>query len=221
MTRLRRSLLLTFAVMVVLVVGVATWTYRALQHVPDFYARALSTPATNQREASHEMNRQTAALVGQAKKQGDWQATFTIEQINGWLSVDLVEQFPNLLPAEASEPRAALGEHTISLGCHYVRAGVASVIWLEVEPRLVKKNVLSLRIRRARAGNVPLPLGEAIAVASKAAREAGLMIEASEVDGDPLLLVTVLPDGKLQRVSVELLEIRGDAIVIGGHTAAR
>ena len=165
--------------------------YRATQHVPEEYRAALKIDPARQRKGSDEMLRQAGALAGDLKKEGRWQVLFTAEQINGWLAVDMVENHPDLLPEGFSDPRVAITPDCIMLfGC-VDRGGRQSVVSLTIEPYLLEPNVLAVRIRDARAGLVPLPLGGVLGALSDSAIRGGLDIHWQKAEGDPVALISI------------------------------
>src|SRR5688572_28758959 len=87
---LRLAIVLTSGAAVLAVASLLA-VYRASQQVPDFYREAIIADSQRQAAASKEMLRTATALVNDAQQEGEWEAEFTEEQINGWLAVDLVE----------------------------------------------------------------------------------------------------------------------------------
>ena len=95
--RISKKILIGFFILLLFAALGCYSLYVGSQHVPEFYQQAIEADPEEQRIASTEMFNSTAALVRDASREGRWEATFTIEQINGWLAVDLVENYPNLL----------------------------------------------------------------------------------------------------------------------------
>lgn len=197
--------------------------YWATQYVPDFYRRALAVDPKEQEKASDEMLQNTAALVSDVKTKDRWQARFTAEQINGWLAVDLRRNYKQSLPESVRDPRVSIAEDEMTLACTYESGGFESVLSLVVDPYLPLStpDVIALRIRRARAGLVGLPLQKVCDGISQAARSTKFGLTWSAPDGDPVALIS-LPEtqGGRRRVRIETLQLRDGEIYVAG-TAER
>jgi hypothetical protein len=194
--------------------------YLASRHVPAGYRKALEIDPATLAKGSDEMVRKTTALASQVKKGGKWQARFTAEEINGWFAVDMKKNHANLLPPEASDPRVTISPEQMTLFCRYQRGGAASVLSLAVDVYLAEPNVVALRIRRARAGALPLPLDEVLEQIKREAQRRQQPLQWQQAQGDPVAIVPLsLRDRDSGRVvRVETLELREGEIVVSGTT---
>jgi len=203
---------------VLLIGGAALWFYVALHHIPRFYEEAGKLDSTARQNGSDEMLRRTAELASDTNRRGHWQEVFTAEQINGWLAVDLVENHPTLLPAELSDPRVAIHDGQIIVGCRY-DGQVSTVASLEADASLQGPNQIAIRIRRARAGAVPLPLDKFMPQAIRALENAGCTVELRQASADPVLLITLNPQTRRGRtLMLESLTVREGQIEVAGET---
>jgi hypothetical protein len=194
--------------------------YWAAQQAPAFYAQALAQDAGSSQKASDIMLRQTAALVNDLRRPGQWQAMFTAEQINGWLAYDVRKNHSHLFPPDISDPRVALGNDRLQIAFRWQRPGWSTIVSMEAELYLQEVNVVAIRIRNARAGKLPLPLGSLLNDVAASAREIGLEIDQEQIDGDPLLLVT-LPsayDNAGKQLSLESLELHDGELYVAGRS---
>lgn len=199
-------------------------TYRASQHVPAFYEKAIRLEPVAQAQAGDELERQVLELHNEARQEGEWQAVFTDEQINGWLAVDLPAKFPDALPAEVREPRVAIDPQQIQIACRYDAGAAKTVVSLALEiKRTDEPNVVAVRIRQVRAGLLPLPLKQGIDRITVAAREAGIPLRWAQKEGDPVALVTLPMTheqfGKRQ-LKLRTIQLRDGEIHFSGSTEA-
>lgn len=207
------------------VVALATpmgWSYYATQQVPMFYEVALRVEPESQRDASTEMFNNTVALVQNVKRRGAWEATFTQAQINGWLAVDLKENYADLLDDRVSEPRVALEAGRATIAYQYKMNGISTVVSVSFDVYLVKPNVVAVRILHVRAGVLPMPLKKVLAMITEAAVETGWNIEWRQQSGDPVALVSV-PEMRDEehvdkRLYLDAIEVRRGSIFLAGHT---
>jgi hypothetical protein len=208
---------------VLLVVALAATlfiVYRASRHVPQFYVQALAADPAVQRSAGDELERRALELHNDVQHAGDWEAVFTQEQINGWLAVDLIEKFPDLLPPEAKDPRVEITPQEIRLACRYQDGNIETVISLAVTASMSEEpNTIAVRIKRVRAGALPVPFKQFLEDITQASRESGLDLRWLQSEGDPVALVrlptenTELPDRTLHLKRFELRE--GEAYLSG------
>jgi uncharacterized protein YpmS len=201
-------------------VGVLFW---AVTREPEFYRVATAVDPIAQQQASHEMLQQAAALKNESRREGRWQAVFTAEQINGWLAVDLVENHPDALPETLRDPRVAIEPGRMMLACRFQQGRAGSVLALAVEPYLPEPNVLALRISKARAGLMPMPLSEVLDQVSQAAVQAGLPVQWRQDGGEPVAWIPLpsLSENGEKRVQIDTLELRRGEIYLAGSTRQR
>src|SRR5690242_17219262 len=105
--------------------------YRAARTVPEFYETATATipPAVADR-AGDEFTATTVSLASQVRREGQWSASFTDAQVNGWLTVDLPTKHPELLPPGYEQPRVRFTERGLQLGVRCTSTPVTTVVWL-------------------------------------------------------------------------------------------
>jgi hypothetical protein len=216
----RRKRLLIAAGSAVLVALGLFGVYLAARHEPAFYHEAMHVDRAVLEKASDRMLQQTTALASAVKKRGRWEALFTAEQINGWLAVDLVRNHPNTLPPELHDPRVAIDPQRIAVACRFDRDGLTSVLSLTVEPYLPEPNVLALRILSARAGLLPVPLGQVLDRISQAARDMHVRLEWRRAGGDPVAMLSLPPAADDRPVRIETLRLGEGEVYVGGTTEA-
>lgn len=193
--------------------------YLATRHVPAAYRRALEADPDEEAKAAEEAVRKALALSG-AAKHDKWHARFSADEINGWLAVDMPKKFPELLPPELSEPRVAITPQQLTLFCRYHRGDSVTVLSLTLGVFVAEPNVLAVRLRHARAGAVPLPLGKVLDRAGQEARRQRFPLRWKQKGGDPVALVPLeLRSEKGGRaVRIEAVELRQGEIYVSGTT---
>ncbi len=204
-----------------LLAGIATVAlYRAAGHVPEFYQQAVEVAPAKQRAASEVMIRRATDLASDVQRSGAWQATFTAEEINGWLAVDLVKNHADLLPGTISDPRVAITPDAITVACRYREGRIDTVLSLSVDAYLEGPNVVALRVRKARAGALPLPLDNVLTQISRSTERLEWRIDWRQASGDPVALVSIpSPRDKHRRVvRLETLRLGNGEIHVAGVT---
>ena len=143
--------------------------------VPSFYREAVDCDDAEQAKASDACLQQAAALANDLGKRGDWQSLFTAEQINGWLAVDLVKHYPELLDSDVRNPRwRDPRKRSDGIACRCDSGKTAGVYSLTFDVYLSGPNVIAVRILKARLGLLPVPLGQVLEAFSTAAQRIDL-----------------------------------------------
>src|SRR5436190_309228 len=128
MRRFIRILFIGCLALVILAAGTGIYFYRSLQHVPDFYSEALARPAPEPAKAAYKFEQGVLELRNDLRREGDWQATFSAEEINSWLASDLPVKFPRAPPSQISDPRVAITPKMIQVACKYSDARMNAVV---------------------------------------------------------------------------------------------
>src|SRR5262249_5474137 len=112
------------------------------------------------------------------------------------------------------------GRAQIAFGWHKIPW--STVVSLETEIYLRETNVVAIRICHARAGCLPLPVAGLLNELIAPARSAGLGIDEEQIEGDPLLVVTLpwADDSASNKLllSLESLEVNQGEIYVAGHS---
>jgi hypothetical protein len=193
--------------------------YWSCQQMPDFYVRALAQDRTTAESAGNDLLRQAANLAGDVRRPGRWQALFTAEQINGWLAMDAQPGHGRMLSPQISNPRVGIENDRAQIAFRWSKPIWSAIVHLETEVYLQSENVVAVRICKARAGWLPLPLGALLEDLISAGRDIGFAIEQQQIEGDPLLLVT-LPaayDRSNKLICLESLELTPNEIYVAGR----
>ena len=220
--RVVRAGMVALAVLAAIAV-VALWAvYRASQEVPAFYQRAIVAEPARQAAAGRQLERQAAALHNQARRPGRWEARFTQDQINGWLASDLPEKFPGSLPAGVSEPRVEIASDETQLAVKWDQGGVQTIVSLAGHVQLTEQpNEVAVRVFAARAGSIPVPLGQFLDTIAARAATSGIPLRWTEVEGDPVAIINLpldQPEFRGKRIVVEELRVEEGVIVVAGRT---
>ncbi len=169
----------------------AAVTWWAIWQTPAFYSQLAEGVRDDQRAASDELLNRVTSLTGQTKESGPWQLRLSADQINGWLAVDAVENHPSLWPSEVREPRVAVTHDRIRLACQYRLGNDWIILSLDTQVYLAGENRLALRVERARAGYLPLPLNWVVDAIENAADVGGWKLHWLQSGGDPVAVVEI------------------------------
>ncbi len=193
----------------------------SLRHVPQFYDKAMRENAGDLRKGSDQLLRQVTALQGVVQRPGHWRVRFTAEQINGWLAVDLVENYPHVLPPSLSDARVAIRPDGMRLGCRLEEGLTNCVLSLAIRPSVPEADTAALRLQRARAGALPIPLRRVIERLSQAARAMHLQLRWGQAGGDPVAVVALPGEYGDRAARIDAIELGDGWIELSGTTGPR
>ncbi len=213
------KILAILAVVGLLVGGVSLFSvYEATQQVPEFYRTALARAAEDQHADRDEFVAQAMALASDLRRSGHWQTLFTDAQVNAWLALELVNNYPELLPVDLHDPRVTIQDKEVTIACRYTNGGVTSILSLTLDVFVKDPHVLALRVRHARAGAVPVPLARVLDAISHTAAQLNLRLEWRKAHGDPVALITFPKprDGQADAIMLHAIELRNGELFASG-----
>ena len=156
------------------------------------------------------------------REAGRWEAVFTEEQVNGWFASDMPDKFPKVLPPGTQEPRVAIDPEAIRVACRFDNGKFRTVISFALGVDLTTEtNTLAIRISKLRAGALPVPLKQILDKITAAARRGNVPLRWTQVDGDPVALVTVPithEDYAHREIYVDSIALEEGALHLAGHT---
>lgn len=199
------------------------YAWQALREVRPFYAKALNVEPQAQKSASQRMENRVADLYSDDQPRGEWTTVFSDAEVNGWLAVALEERYADFLPPEVSDPRVAFGDDRALVGFHYRGGQIDAIVSLETEAFMADDDVAAVRLRDARVGSLPIPMSRVVESISEAADQLGLLIRWTQLEEDPVLLVSltdVLSTDEEQR-QLKLLKLRQGELLLTGSTEQR
>ena len=201
------------------VIGVTLFSiYEATQLVPDFYHEAVTRDPHEQQEPRDQFVAQATLLASDLHRTGRWQSLFTEEQINAWMALELAAHYPELLPKELHDPRVLIRDKEITAACRFENNEMAAVLSLTMDAYLQNTHTLALRIRRARAGALPVPLGQILDTFSQVARQLDLRLEWRKIQGDPVALISFASGGHSpsDEFRLQAIELRNGELFLSG-----
>ena len=205
------------ALLVALMVGYAK---RAVQQVQPFYAAALQADPEALQGASREMESRVAALYSDVVGQENWQTAFSEHEVNGWLAVALKEKYADLISENVSDPRVAFADDAVLIGFRYRDGSIDTVLSVRVDAFVSDEDQLAIRLRKAHAGTLPLPLAKIVEPLTRWARDNEIPLRWTQQAGSPVALVPL--QGILstddERRQLATIELHQGELVLAGKT---
>jgi hypothetical protein len=198
--------------------------YGASQHVPDFYRQAMAQDRDAQKPARDRMLESYRKLNNDLHHDGQWQAAFTAEEINGWLALELPENQRKWASQELHDPRVAIDADGVTVAARVERGKFSSVVSLKVDVYLESSHVIAMRVRKVRAGAIPWSPQQVMDGITKAAQRDDLRLEWRQADGDPVALITI-PPLKIEKrevlLSLDSVKLENGRMVVTGTAQRR
>jgi len=202
--------------------GVCWYVYRAAQVVPDYYQALLEQPETEMDEAGDQFETELLELQNSAIELGNWQAAFSQDQINGWLSTDLPQKFPDTLPPTITNPRVSLKKDELMILFRFDSPKLSGIVECSGDLFCTEEvNQVAVRIKYIRSGVLSLPITKWTDDITKIFKSKGLETQWVEDNGDPMVLVNLasrVSNDSDQTIVIESLEILKGKVVLQGVT---
>jgi hypothetical protein len=209
------------SIAVVAVIGALTGgAFYAARQVRPFYQQALQVEPDVLERGSRELESRATALYSEARQQGHWQASFTTEQINGWLATQLAANQGRELPANIRDPRVAISKDVLTLGFRTTSGGVDTVVTVDASVFLTDEGAVAVRLMSVRAGALPLPVMRLADELADACQKLTLPVRWTQHDGEPVALVETHgdPHSDDSRLFIDTIELGESELYVAGHT---
>ena len=210
---------------VVLIIGVCWLAYRSAQQIPEFYQAVLTAPPDVLEGEGQEFESRLFDLQTESHREGEWQAVFTEGQVNGWLASDLPEKFPEAIPQQVAHPRIRIGDEQLELAFRFQSRRFNGIVVAKGDAFCTESaNEIAVRIKSAKAGIVPLPIGRWADMITFALSQSGTQVSWTEIEGDPTAIVSLprsITEGDDRRWNLESVQLKGGQLVLSGKTVAK
>lgn len=186
----RVALIVTVVVMALIAIGIGILRLLAAR-TPEFYVRKFPLDQIAAKKASDKFLQKTSLFASDLKRDGTWYLKVTEEEINGWLATDLPRNHPQSLPKGVSDPRIEMTDDVVRAAAK-VRYGLLSgVAHIELKIYCMEANTVTVVVRRAALGALPLPLQDFIESLKKIAVQANWDVRQMQSEGLPTLVVSI------------------------------
>jgi hypothetical protein len=203
-----------------LVAGIPGLVWVSLTHQPGFYRAMVRLPRGERAVKARRFMAQSLQLRNDICNEPTWEAIFTDEEVNAWLSEDLVTHFADQLPPEVHEPRVVFELDRVTLAFQLDSGPFSSVIWVVARPRVPRGNVVELTLEKIRAGVLPVPPDTVLDRITAYVRDRGLDVRWRRGDeGFPVVTLRYTPDTERDDVELELVQIQQGQIRLAGRSS--
>lgn len=194
--------------------------YLSAQRPPKFYRDALAVSDEIEELRNKEMLRKVRNLNNDVQKTDrPWQGDFSVDELNAYLATEVAKPGSNLFPKEISEPRLSISGRKIEFACRVERNEFAGILHLTCSLTLPEPNRMTLRIREARLGRIPISRKLSEQILFEMLEKNGYRPVRGNEAGDPTLSVELgLKYGKGKAIRLETLDIENGSVQLSGQT---
>ncbi len=182
---------------VTLAVGgmVSYWAVWQSRQVPDFYKRAFNQSDQAMQVARNQLQFDVEQLQSDLSRRGSWNASFSEDEINAWLSDQLPERFDRLSKRGVREPAIAIEDGQILAAVRYQSSRWDTVVSCRLSVEMTEEpNLLAIHLSDLKAGALPLPLEPFVRRISREAALGDLDIRWDFTEDGPIALVHIPPE---------------------------
>lgn len=217
--KLRIAAICSVALLAVLVS--ALWAaYQAVRRVRPFYEQALKLDEDTLEQGSRELESRATALYSDTQQPGRWQAVFTADQINGWLTVQLAESHGGELPENVAAPRVAITPEAVTLGFLTAMGGTQTVVTVDAAPFVTDTGDVAVHLKAVHAGTLPLPVLQVADELAKACQGFSLPVRWTRYEGQPVAVISIQGDAEPgePQIAIDTIELGDGSLFVEGHT---
>ncbi|MFK7768003.1 MAG: hypothetical protein AB8B55_12340 [Mariniblastus sp.] len=199
----------------------AYWVYQSAQTIPEFYQAALSLDEEVADVEGDEFEKRVLNLQNDARSKSEWQAIFTEAQVNGWIASDMPEKFPDSLPQIVEDPRVVMLPQNLKLAMRVKSGRFEGILIASTDVFCTEDGRIGVRIKTVSVGVLPIPIAQFADRIADAIRSAGVDVEWTETEGDPVALLK-LPKDFFEFEGVHArptgIEIEEGKVILSGET---
>ena len=211
-----RTVRLTLMGIVGVVVFPALLLLLLMSHQPNYYVRAGQLTPEQAGLCLDQFRDRACQLTNQVLNETQFDVTFTEDQVNAWLAGEASWKYRDRLPEGVEEVRVAFRTRRIVVGAQVRRGAISSIASVHVQPVVLDGTAVGLRVRRVRAGALPMPLSECKRLVRRASRRG--LVEWREQGGDAWLMVHLPKKERRKGMRIELVAVGSGLLRVKGVT---
>lgn len=224
MIRSRRSILLAFGLLLLVLAAAAGVLIFLAKQTPVFYIAAEKPPTYDTREKASRLLTRIQDLKNDIRTKSMWGESFSIDELNCFFAEMMVEKgsFAGMLPDGFHSPRIAMEGDRLKLGFRYGSGFWSSIVWIELRIWLVAEetNLMAVEVCDLRAGSLGVGSQSILDAIGDAARGSNIDVVWYRYKGNPIGLFRFFPDQPRPASQVLTLETRDGKIVIAGRSVS-
>lgn len=216
---MKRRLLRIGLLLLTVAIGLLVLVYNSAVSGPAFYRDARSTPESDLRNAGEELEYQLLNAHNSAVRSETWQLEVTDEQMNGWITHQLVSKYRKST-GQAIQPRVHFGKNEIRLGFQMKSDWFPAIVCIHLTPLMTAdQNQVGIKISKAYTGWIPLSKTRVVRNLTDVAERADLGMVWSADQGLPVGFLSTqfdLPEAVGRSLRITALEVSDGKLLVSG-----
>lgn len=216
-------LIIASSAVAILVAVFAYLLHCATHGEPEFYRQAIALSAEEQRGASDAFVAKALALASDIQTKHRWRVSFSNQEINGWLAVDVPTNLPGAIPPEVVQPRIQIRPGEATIACHLQNEEFDAVVSVKLDVFVTTPNEVAIRFRGATLGTLPVPINKLLEPIGEAAAQLDLPLVWRQEEGDPVAVIFLESGGSEEPrgLQLEAIELGDGELLIAGKNFKR
>ena len=215
----RRSLVLTFLIVVAAVGVIGGGVAALLKREPDFYADRIdeTDPTLGPRVLTR-----FGELKNDIRSKDEWHATFTAAELDAFCRETLGRggSLAGVLPDGLTDPRVSVDGDRVRVAARYGAGLWSTVLSVEMRAWLVKDetNTIALELVGLWAGGLPLGTQSVLDSITESARGANVMATWYRYDGHPVGIFRLYADQVRPTTQISRFTVRDGQLTLTGRS---
>lgn len=185
---------LKIGAIVVIIIGVICVIIRfsyhkAITYYPEFYRERIDIPEEKLEQNAKDFVFSSGRMLNDIRRKKEWSATYTEDQINGWLERRIQQDLPGLIPIGSYYPRVHLEQDRIYFAMEYCPDEFESIFWVQVRFTVSEPGVYHLVIEQVQLGIIPISRGMVKSELKKYFENANIPCEIQTTDKGEIELI--------------------------------
>ena len=130
--------------------------HKAITYYPEFYRQRIDIAEDKLEQDAKDFVFSSGKMLNDIRRKKEWSATYTEDQINGWLERRIQRDLPGLIPIGAYYPRVKLEQGRINFAMEFCPDDFESIFWVQVQFTVDPPGVYHLVIEQVKLGVIPI-----------------------------------------------------------------
>lgn len=218
MRNAKRPILRGFVVGAAVLILIAAGAWKSLGIRPAFHSKIDSLPPEKRRAEARRFWAQSTQLRNDIANEPQWDAVFSDEEVNAWLSEDLVNYFSDQIPPGVSDPRVAFEPGKVVMAFHYEHPPLNTYITFTAKVHVPEENVIALELESVKAGLVPVSADRVFDRLIEHARVRGIEIDWKTEGGVKTAYMRYKAHGNRSDVVLERIVLADGQVRLSGRS---
>lgn len=207
--------LITFSIAGVIALG--PWLlWEIFNHEPEFYARLNSVEPEQRLLESKKFVSTSLQLRNDLVNEANWEATFSEQEINSWITEELLARYGEYVPKEVHDPRIHFERDRLFFAFRYEQGALSSIIWATLKVQVPDNNTIALTFEKIQAGLIPVSAQDVLSQIDRQALNRGVHVAWDTDQGHPRAIIRYQPVIERKNLVLKQIQLTQGKIRLSG-----